>query len=40
MLYDLDYSAIPQDPKPAFFRARLVEGVVTVPDWESEEVRR
>jgi CRISPR-associated protein Cas5d len=39
MLYDLDYTD-PQDPKPAFFRAKLVEGVLIVPDWESEEVHR
>ena len=39
MLYDLDFSD-PRDPKPAFFRARLENGVVTVPDWDSKEVRR
>ncbi len=39
MLYDLDYSD-ESDPKPAFFRARLVRGVVEVPDWSSEEVRK
>ena len=39
MLYDLDFSN-PEDPKPAFFRALLQEGVLDVPDWESEEVRR
>lgn len=38
MLYDLDYSD-PADPKPRFFQARLVNGAVTVPAWESEEVR-
>jgi CRISPR-associated protein Cas5d len=38
MLYDLDYSN-PADPKPRFFPARLDKGVVTVPAWESEEVR-
>lgn len=38
MLYDLDYSN-PADPKPRFFKARLDNGVVTVPVWESEEVR-
>lgn len=38
MLYDLDYSDA-TDPKPRFFRARLVEGVVKVPPWDSEEVR-
>jgi CRISPR-associated protein Cas5d len=38
MLYDLDYSNA-ADPKPRFFRACLVDGVVNVPAWDSEEVR-
>lgn len=38
MLYDLDF-ANPADPKPRFFRARMDAGVVTVPAWETEEVR-
>jgi CRISPR-associated protein Cas5d len=38
MLYDLDYSN-PADPKPRFFPARLDNGAVNVPAWESEEVR-
>jgi CRISPR-associated protein Cas5d len=38
MLYDLDYSDA-NDPKPRFFRPHLVEGVVRVPPWDSEEVR-
>lgn len=38
MLYDLDYSN-PVDPKPRFFPARVDKGVLTVPPWESEEVR-
>lgn len=38
MLYDLDYSNA-ADPTPRFFRARLVNGVVAVPAWDSEEVR-
>ena len=38
MLYDMDYSN-PDDPKPRFFPARLTDGVVNVPPWESEEVR-
>ncbi|MGF1614671.1 MAG: type I-C CRISPR-associated protein Cas5c [Gammaproteobacteria bacterium] len=37
MLYDLDFTH-PQDPTPRFFRARLENGVVTVPAWDSEEV--
>jgi len=38
MLYDLDYRN-PTDPRPRFFRASLVNGVVNVPAWDSEEVR-
>lgn len=38
MLYDMDYSD-PDDPKPCFFRANLVNGVMDVPAWDSEEVR-
>lgn len=39
MLYDMDFTDV-NDPKPAFFRAKIENGVVTVPDWNSEEVRR
>lgn len=38
MLHDLDFSN-PVDPQPRFFRARMEEGVVKVPDWNSAEVR-
>ncbi len=38
MLYDLDYRNL-SDPVPRFFRARLVNGVIDVPAWDSEEVR-
>lgn len=38
MLHDLDF-ANPADPTPRFFRARLENGAVTVPAWDSEEVR-
>lgn len=39
MLYDLDYT-IPADPKPLFFRAKLENGVINVPDSDNrEEVR-
>ncbi len=38
MLYDLDYHNA-ADPMPRFFRAQLVNGVVDVPAWDSEEVR-
>lgn len=37
MLHDLDFSK-PTDPQPRFFRARLEDGVVQVPAWDSEEV--
>ena len=37
MLYDLDYSD-ESDPQPAFFRAKMKNGVITIPSWESEEV--
>lgn len=39
MLYDIDFSA-PDSPQPAFFRAKMEAGVVNVPDWGSEEVKR
>lgn len=38
MLHDLDFST-PADPQPHFFRAQIQDGVVTVPAWDSEEVR-
>jgi CRISPR-associated protein Cas5d len=38
MLYDLDFSDA-SDPQPRFFHARMVNGVVKVPAWDSEEVR-
>lgn len=38
MLYDLDYRT-PASPTPRFFRASLVNGVINVPAWDSEEVR-
>lgn len=39
MHYDLDFSDL-TDPKPAFYRPQLVQGVVDVPPWESDEVRK
>lgn len=39
MLYDLDFSDV-KNPKPAFFRAKLENGVLNVPSWNSEEVRK
>lgn len=38
MLHDLDFTT-PADPAPRFFRARMEDGVVAVPAWDSEEVR-
>lgn len=38
MLHDLDFTH-PADPTPRFFRAQLENGVVSVPAWNSEEVR-
>jgi CRISPR-associated protein Cas5d len=38
MLYDLDYDDS-ADPKPLFFRARMENGVVTIPAQDSDEVR-
>jgi len=39
MLYDMDFSN-PADPKPLFFRPKIENGVITVPDRNnSEEVR-
>src|SRR5574340_429529 len=38
MLHDLDFSK-PADPQPRFFRAKLKDGVVQIPTWDSEEVR-
>jgi CRISPR-associated protein Cas5d len=39
MLYDLDFSD-PDDPKPLFFRAKIQNGIVCIPDRDNrEEVR-
>ena len=37
MLHDLDFSN-PSEPQPRFFRARLEDGIVAVPDWNSGEI--
>ncbi len=39
MLYDMDFKD-PKDIKPAFFKARIDNGVMHIPAWESEEVRK
>ena len=38
MLHDLDFSNR-ADPKPRFFQARLVNGVLDIPPFDSPEVR-
>lgn len=38
MLHDLDFGK-PNDPQPRFFRAKLDNGVVHIPAWDSEEIR-
>lgn len=37
MLHDMDFTNA-VDPQPRFFRAQMVQGVVKVPSWDSEEV--
>lgn len=39
MLHDLDF-ANAADPQPRFFRAHIENGVIEVPAWDAEEVRR
>ncbi|WP_186564609.1 type I-C CRISPR-associated protein Cas5c [Lawsonibacter celer] len=39
MLYDMDYTD-PENITPLFFRGVLRDGVLEVPPWNSEEVRR
>ena len=38
MLHDLDFSNA-ADPQPRFFRARMEQGMVQIPAWNSAEVR-
>lgn len=42
MLYDMDFEHPNSDGSinPAFFRASMENGIVIVPDWDSEEVRK
>ena len=42
MLYDMDFEHPNPDGSinPAFFRATIENGIVNVPDWDSEEVRK
>ena len=39
MLYDLDFSTI-DDPQPMFFHAQMKDGVISIPDKTSHEVKR
>ncbi|HRJ94755.1 type I-C CRISPR-associated protein Cas5c [uncultured Thiothrix sp.] len=38
MLYDMDFADI-ANPMPRFFQAKMQDGVIHVPAWNSEEVR-
>lgn len=40
MLYDMDFVANMKSPDAMFYRARMEQGVIVVPDKESEEVLR
>lgn len=40
MLYDMDFEGNPQKPDAMFYRANMEQGVIVVPDKDSEEVLR
>lgn len=40
MLYDMDFERNPQKPDAMFYRASMKQGVIVVPDKDSEEVLR
>ena len=40
MLYDMDFEHNPQKPGAMFYRAKMEQGVIVVPDKDSEEVLR
>jgi CRISPR-associated protein Cas5d len=40
MLYDLDFEKDIDNPSAAFFEAKMKNGVIDVPDWESKEVKK
>ena len=40
MLYDMDFEKSPQKPAAMFYRAQMKQGVIVVPDKDSEEVLR
>lgn len=39
MLYDLDFNTV-DDPQPMFFHAQMKDGVISIPDKSSHEVKR
>ncbi|MDV0445548.1 CRISPR pre-crRNA endoribonuclease Cas5d [Methanimicrococcus sp. At1] len=39
MLYDMDFTN-PDDPNPVFFRAKIENGILDIPEWDSPEVRK
>lgn len=40
MLYDMDFDSNPQKPDAMFYRAKMKQGVIIVPDKNSKEVMR
>lgn len=40
MLYDMDFEHNPEKPDAMFYRAKMEQGVIVVPDKDSEEVLR
>lgn len=40
MLYDMDFDRNPQKPDAMFYRAKMEQGTIVVPDKDSEEVLR
>ena len=38
MLYDMDFSNL-AEPSPLFFKAQIENGIVRIPDVNSDEVR-
>ena len=39
MLYDMDFSN-PKDIQPMFYRPKMQQGIITVPNYDSEEVMK
>lgn len=40
MLYDMDFEGNPKKPDAMFYRAKMEQGVIVVPDIDSEEILR